>query len=126
MSDLRIARYDHCARSRTEALAKFVDDVELVGKRTDRPFSVCLYDADGNIVGGASGVTSWGLCEISILGIDKRIRRQGWGRKLIEAIEQTARERGCRFIHTNTMNFQAIDFYRRVGFIVQAELTDES
>ncbi len=126
MADLRIERYDHCDRSQVDAIATFVDDVELAGKRTDRPYSVLLYDVDGNIVGGASGVTSWGLCEVSVLGIDRRFRGLGWGRKLVEAIEETARERSCRFIHTNTMNFQAIDFYVHVGFFVQAELTDDS
>jgi ribosomal protein S18 acetylase RimI-like enzyme len=126
MSDLRIERYDDCPRPRSTAIAKFIDDVELAGRRDDKGLSVCLYDAEGNIVGGATGVTCWGICELTNLGIDKRFRRQGWGRKLMDAVEETARERGCRYIQTNTMNFQAIDFYRHIGFFVQAELTDAS
>jgi ribosomal protein S18 acetylase RimI-like enzyme len=124
MCDLRIERYDGCTGPRSRALSAFVDDVELAGRRTDRPYSVCLYDDEGNIVGGASGMTAWGFCELDNLGIDKRFRRQGWGRKLIEEVEKTARERGCNSIQTNTMNFQAIDFYRHVGFVVLAQQTD--
>jgi ribosomal protein S18 acetylase RimI-like enzyme len=126
MSDLRIERYDDCPGPRLKALSAFVDDVELAGKRTDQPYSVCLCDADGTLVGGATGVTAWGFCELNSLGIGKRFRRQGWGRKLVEAVAQTARERDCRIIQTSTMSFQAIDFYRHIGFVVLAELTDAS
>jgi ribosomal protein S18 acetylase RimI-like enzyme len=128
MSDLRIERYDHCDWSKAMAFAELIGshDEEATGEQTHRPFSVFLYDGDGSTVGGAAGSTSWGLCEVTALAVQKRFRGQGWGRKLMQAVEQTARERHCANIHLHTMNFQAIGFYRKVGFVVQAELSDES
>jgi ribosomal protein S18 acetylase RimI-like enzyme len=128
MSNLKIERYDHCDWSKAMAFADLIGrhDQEATGEQTYRPFSVFLYDADGSTVGGAAGSTSWGLCEVTALAVDKSFRGQGWGKKLMQAVEQTARERCCNSIHLHTMNFQAIEFYRRIGFCVQAELTDET
>ena len=44
-------------------------------------------------------------------------RTSGWGRRLLEAAEQTARERGCHQIIVSSFTFQAPGFYESFGFV---------
>jgi ribosomal protein S18 acetylase RimI-like enzyme len=54
--------------------------------------------------------------------IKKAERRQGYGRSVMEALDEKARELGCRAIWLNVMahNQGAIDFYRAQGYRVGA------
>ena len=51
-------------------------------------------------------------------------RGQGLGRRLLAAVEQQARERGCRWARLNTWEFQAPDFYARCGYETYGRETD--
>jgi len=54
-----------------------------------------------------------------MLSIDPRRQRQGAGRRLIDAVESRARERGCRFIDIYIVNLreELPDYYRRLGYV---------
>jgi ribosomal protein S18 acetylase RimI-like enzyme len=54
--------------------------------------------------------------------IKEAARRQGYGRSAMEALDEKARELGCRAIWLNVMahNQGAIDFYRAQGYRVGA------
>jgi len=54
-----------------------------------------------------------------MLSIHPRRQRQGAGRRLIDAVEARARERGCRFIDIHIVNLreELPDYYRRLGYI---------
>jgi len=43
---------------------------------------------------------------------------------LLEAAEQEAVKRGCRYAHVETHTFQAVDFYHKHGYIIFGELPD--
>jgi GNAT superfamily N-acetyltransferase len=44
-------------------------------------------------------------------------RGDGWGRRLLAAAEQVARERGCRQVVVSSFTFQAPAFYERCGYV---------
>ena len=51
-------------------------------------------------------------------------RRRGVGRRLIELAEAEARSRGCRYAYVDTLDYQAPDFYRALGYKVAGTLPD--
>lgn len=79
--------------------------------------------ADGSVRGGALGRT-WGqCCELQQLWVDEALRHQGQGRRLMQAFEQAAVARGCRTFYLYTFSFQALDFYRSMGYDVALTIT---
>jgi ribosomal protein S18 acetylase RimI-like enzyme len=124
MAELQIVTYDGCDWDKAHEFSELVSkhDVEVTGESPERWFSVFLYDKRRKVVGGVAGITSWGLCEVSVLAVAKKYRRQGWGKRLVETMENVARKRGCNHVHLHTMSFQGVDFYRAMGYRVLAKL----
>ncbi|HSH38164.1 MAG TPA: GNAT family N-acetyltransferase [Chthoniobacterales bacterium] len=76
------------------------------------------------IVGGLLGFTHWNWLFISHLWLAEAVRGLRLGRELIEAAEKEAVRRGCRHMHCDTFDFQALPFYQRLGFDVFGQLDD--
>ena len=85
---------------------------------------VLLRDEAGNIVGGLYGNTLWGWLEISLLWVAESLRIGGYGSRIMAAAEQEALARGCRYAKVETFSFQALEFYRKHGYEVFAQLDD--
>jgi GNAT superfamily N-acetyltransferase len=83
-----------------------------------------VTDDNGTLIGGVFGWTWGGTCFVDLLFVDERHRRQGVGRSVMRAVEQEARERGCHQIVLATHDFQAPDFYARLGFVEVGRITD--
>lgn len=83
-----------------------------------RTFGITLSD-DKKILGGASGVTLYGCLYIDMLWIDESIRNEGYGTKLMQQAEKIGIERGCTFATVNTMDWEALDFYKKLGYEVE-------
>lgn len=86
--------------------------------------AIFLRDPQNRIVGGLAGATVWGWLHISLFWLSEELRGKGYGRRLIEMAETEALARGCRHAHLDTFSFQALEFYRKVGYEVFAELED--
>lgn len=56
--------------------------------------------------------------------VAERVRREGWGGRLLVAAEDLARERGCRQLLVSSFTFQAPEFYRRHGYTEFARSPD--
>ena len=71
---------------------------------------------EGTLVGGALA-RWWGTaCELQQLWVDEALRRRGIGALLMQRVEATAIERGCRLLYLDTFSFQAPEFYYRLGY----------
>lgn len=89
-----------------------------------RPVTILLRGVDQTVVGGLLGATNWGWLHVDILWLDEPARNQGLGSQLLAAAEKEALQRGCRHIHLDTMDFQALVFYKKCGYTIWGELED--
>lgn len=99
-------------------LMHFPDDLK------DRYQEVNLYlkNADGQIFGGLVSEICWNWMEVQYLFVDEHLRKLGYGKKLLYMAEKIAKEKSCEFIKLDTLSFQALDFYKKLGFEVYGEI----
>jgi GNAT superfamily N-acetyltransferase len=86
--------------------------------------AVLLHGPGGQLMGGILGNTWWNWLRIDILWVDKTVRYQGWGTRLMQAAEAEAIRRGCHHAFLDTMSFQALPFYLRLGYTIFGQLDD--
>jgi GNAT superfamily N-acetyltransferase len=80
---------------------------------------------DWELLGGITGKLLLGNClSIDILWVYERYRKQGYGSKLLEALEQAARKLDSRLSVVDTFDFQALGFYEKNGYEVFGVLDD--
>ena len=91
-------------------------NVESTGYRDARDLSCFVRDAEGTLVAGIDGFTWGGYAHVAVLWVSEPFRGQGLGRRLLEAAEAEARERGCTSIVLSSHEFQAPGFYEKVGY----------
>jgi GNAT superfamily N-acetyltransferase len=88
------------------------------GYKDSRPIAITLRDSQtGDILGGATGRTSLGLLFLDLFYLPKHLRGTGVGSRILKAIEDEARTRGCTSAVLYTISFQAPEFYERRGWI---------
>ena len=85
---------------------------------------VFLRSDDGEILGGALGNTWGDWLYVSDVWVDSPMRGQGYATKLMNAIEQLAVHRQCRYSYLDTFSFQARPFYEKRGYQVFGTLED--
>lgn len=70
------------------------------------------------VIGYAIGWVVADEAELANLGVAVRARRQGVGRRLVEAVVAAARERGGRrlYLEVRESNVAAVELYRSLGF----------
>jgi len=80
--------------------------------------SLCVFARDeaGTIVGGLTGRTYWQYLDIAFLWVDDKHRREGYATQLLKAAESEASARGCERVFLDTMSFQALGFYQKLGY----------
>jgi len=83
-----------------------------------------LYAPDESVGGGLVGATFWDWFYIDLLFVKEELRRQGYGRQLLELAEAEASRRGARNAYLDTFSFQAPEFYTGQGYRVFGELPD--
>lgn len=94
------------------------------GRDDGRLFALFIRDGDQEIVAGISGWTWAGACEIRDLWVHPAWRGLGYGRELLAAAEQQARERGCQVVLLSSYSFQAPVFYQKLGYELAWRLDD--
>ena len=93
-------------------------NVQATGITDGQSFGLFLRGPDGAVIGGAYG-WSWGdTCFLRDLFVPAELRNQGHGRRLMQSVEQHALSRSCHQIVLETHDFQAPEFYRKLGFVV--------
>lgn len=76
-----------------------------------------VKDEHGNIIGGITSILyAWGCLYIDTLWVDEAHRNHGIGSMLLNKVEAQAKEIGCSVANLNTFDFQAKDFYMKMGY----------
>ena len=98
--------------------------VQATGITDGRYLAVFLREGDDALAGGAFGWTFGGTCYVRFLFVPAALRGGGYGTRVMRAVEEEAVARGCTQIFLETHDFQAPDFYRKLGFTVLNSVPD--
>ena len=86
--------------------------------------AIFLRGEDDELRGGAYGWTFGGTCYLRFVFVPAELRGHGCGTMLMRAVEKEAIARGCTQIVLETYDFQAPDFYRKLGFTALSAVPD--
>lgn len=95
------------------------DAAKKKGMERMQPFRVYIKDSNQSVVGGATGTTLYGCLYVDMLWVVESIRNRGFGKKIMEEAEKIARERKCTFATLNTMDWEALSFYEKLGYRIE-------
>lgn len=75
-----------------------------------------VAEEDGEIVGAITGRAYYNEVHIGDLIIDEKYRRLKVGSKLVKAVEEAYAGKGYNKITLTTFGFQALEFYKKLGY----------
>jgi GNAT superfamily N-acetyltransferase len=101
-------------------------NTEKTGREGAGPLAVVLNDSNGQAIGGLWGRTAYGWLIVELLFVPEALRGKGVGAELISLAEREAILRGCHSAWLDTFEFQAREFYERLGYVSFAQLPDDS
>ncbi|MCH7370936.1 GNAT family N-acetyltransferase [Aeromonas sp. MR16] len=96
----------------------------IAGTHLREQIASFIKDERGEVLGGILADIKWGWLHVDWLWIDERIRKDGWGGRLLATMEEYAQSKGITRFHLETTSFQALLFYQKQGYTVFGELPD--
>ncbi|GLH19947.1 MULTISPECIES: GNAT family N-acetyltransferase [Pseudomonas] len=99
------------------------NDAQTGGSKSE-PFALMVKDQNGEILGGLYGRMIFRWMFIELLSVPEQGRGQGIGSKLMAQAEALAREKNCYGLWLDTFDFQAPEFYKKLGFCQFGEIVD--
>jgi GNAT superfamily N-acetyltransferase len=99
------------------------NDAQTGGSKSE-PFALMVKDENGEILGGLYGRMIFRWMFIELLSVPEQGRGQGIGSKLMAQAEALAREKNCYGLWLDTFDFQAPEFYKKLGFSQFGEIVD--
>jgi len=101
------------------------DILEKLGKTVKPPSKIAFsLQENGEIVGGITGTLSMENLHINGLVVDKSFQGQDYGTKLMQKMENAASQLGAKILTVSTQNFQALEFYQKMGYEIFGTLED--
>lgn len=104
-----------------EAAMDAYDDA--VAPPEEGAFDACLVykilgPNDVIIAGCVAQIDTWDVVNIDTLWVSKKYRKKGLGTALMREAEREAAEMGCNLSILGTFDFQAVEFYEKLGYTV--------
>ena len=76
------------------------------------------------VVGGATGRIHFSQLYLDNLWVYDELRNRGIGSSIHEKVVELSKQNSCSRIQLNTLNKQAVQLYRRLGYEVLAEINE--
>ncbi|MEO8401724.1 MAG: GNAT family N-acetyltransferase [Gammaproteobacteria bacterium] len=92
---------------------------KMVAMQPIETFSYLIRDENNKLLGGCIGAICYGSLHIDTLWIAEQIRGQGYGMQLMQLALEHGLTHACTFATVNTMSWEALDFYKKLGFQVE-------
>ncbi|MGK5594529.1 MAG: GNAT family N-acetyltransferase [Parachlamydiaceae bacterium] len=124
----RIAYTSSASEKDLSLLFSGIND-EAAKQREMKPiqtFGLFIRDSEEAIIGGANGIFYYGCLYIDMLWVKQEFRHQGWGSKLMREAEKKGLQNLCSFATVNTMDWEALPFYQKLGYQIEFERTGYS
>lgn len=99
-------------------------NIAKAGPSLYEPVALLVRDDNDAILGGLYGHTFYRWLFIELLAVPEEGRGQGIGSKLMNMVEEFAREKDCVGIWLDTFDFQAPGFYKKMGYSECGEIVD--
>ncbi|MFP0195599.1 MULTISPECIES: GNAT family N-acetyltransferase [Pseudomonas] len=99
-------------------------NIANAGPSLYEPVALLVRDDNDAILGGLYGHTFYRWLFIELLAVPEQGRGQGIGSKLMNRVEEFAREKDCVGIWLDTFDFQAPGFYKKLGYTECGEIVD--
>jgi GNAT superfamily N-acetyltransferase len=95
---------------------------EQAGDNQFQRLCFVIQETDDEILGGVMAEVYWEWLNVDLLWVKEDLRGRGYGRQLMEVVEEKARELGAKNAYLDTFSFQAPGFYEKLGYRVFGEL----
>ncbi|MGW8461741.1 GNAT family N-acetyltransferase [Pseudomonas sp. CLCA07] len=123
---LRIERSQNPTNEEREAILTPLRayNAAQAGQANAQPLALLVRDDNGEILGGLYGRFFYQWLFIELLSVPEQARGQGMGSTLMQMAEDLAREKECMGIWLDTFDFQAPEFYKRLGYSELGQIAD--
>lgn len=104
-----------------QVLFEGITDEAVLKKNMNRiaPFGIFIKDSHGVVLGGVNGFSCYGCLYVDMLWLNNKLRKQGFGKKLMVEAERIGYERRCTFSTVDTMDWEALPFYQKLGYSIE-------
>lgn len=82
-------------------------------------FGFFIKDENKQIIGGLTALYCYQSIDIDALWIHPQYRNLSLGKELMLNAENYAKKRNCKFITICTMDFEAREYYQKLGFVIE-------
>lgn len=102
-------------------LDKKIDDFNWANWEVSRrkPLAVQIKNQSGEVIAGAAARTFGDWLLLDTLWVSDELSGQNLGSKILYKLEQAGKNRGCVKSLLDTLNFQAMPFYKKHGYKIQ-------
>ena len=84
--------------------------------KNPKDLGIYFRDETGKKLAGLIGDTHGNWLTVKYLWVSEELRRKTIGRQILKQAEETAKERGCKYVFLDTFSFQAPVFYKKYGY----------
>lgn len=84
-----------------------------------KKFALVLKDESGDALGVLNAFTAFSEIYVDDMWVDSSVRGKGYGRKLLQELENYFEGKGFNNINLVTSAFNAPEFYKKCGFSVE-------
>jgi len=84
--------------------------------KNPKDLGIYFQDGTGKKLAGLIGDTHGNWLTVKYLWVSEELRRKSIGSQILKQAEETARERGCKYVFLDTFSFQAPVFYKKHGY----------